>query len=340
MRKKRTEELSKGGPSYREATQEEEDEEVTFVGDVFAPQHDKRLPRGAAPLGKRVPLTAADKKKVDKFSIGLPVQGTLKLFTYNCRPFLFDFLTPLHEFRDTYPDGHGNVRGDPRYDAILEARLSELYPVSEVQQRISQITLSGVTLCSAATQQVLAEFVRDSNGNLQSRLVSSDPGSPLVLQDHSSSDHVTTRAATEPDFQNFISNFVNNQEVLELIERNNNQRIYQVDNTMPTETNTTSVAGSNNTRPSGSFSRSRESNARTSINPVEGHPGNSLRQHKNMPSGSQLPSCWTDEMDEFICHMEAQGDFSTKSIVKALKQRFTKLREVSARTLSFKLGPC
>ena len=34
-------------------------------------------------------------------------------------------------------------------------------------------------------------------------------------------------------------------------------------------------------------------------------------------------------MDEMICHMEAQCQYSTRAIVKALKQRFGDLRDVS-----------
>ena len=98
---------------------------------------------------------------------------------------------------------------------------------------------------------------------------------------------------------------------------------------MSTEMKDTPLRESNSTRPSGSYLRSSESNARTTTNLIKDRPGTSARRPKNMPSGSQLPACWSDEMDQLICHMEAQGEFSTRAIVRALKQKFGELREVS-----------
>ena len=106
---------------------------------------------------------------------------------------------------------------------------------------------------------------------------------------------------------------------------------------MPSESGDTSIRGSNNTRSSGTFLRHAESHARTIINSIKDYPGTLARRPKSMPSGSQLPSCWNDEMDEFICHMEAQCEFTIKVIARALKQRFAELREVSTSTLPFQL---
>ena len=122
------------------------------------------------------------------------------------------------------------------------------------------------------------------------------------------------------------------EDAWDLIERQARQRKShrrQIPNTMSTEVKDTPFRESNSTRPSGSHLRSSESNARTTTNLIKDRPGTSARRPKNMPSGSQLPACWSDEMDQLICHMEAQGEFSTRAIVRALKQKFGELREVS-----------
>ena len=50
---------------------------------------------------------------------------------------------------------------------------------------------------------------------------------------------------------------------------------------------------------------------------------------KTMPSGSNLPLCWTDDMDRFICHCDALGEYDYDDIVAALRDKFPELRDVS-----------
>ena len=122
-------------------------------------------------------------------------------------------------------------------------------------------------------------------------------------------------------------------DLVERIARQRKSHRRQVPDTMSTEIEDSSLRGSNSTRPSGSHLRPTESNARTTTNLIKDRPGTSARRPKNMPSGSQLPACWNDEMDELICHMEAQCQYSTRAIVRALKQRFGELRDVSPPVL-------
>ncbi|KAF6219772.1 hypothetical protein HO133_003597 [Letharia lupina] len=345
-REKHCEELSKTKPKFHEATDIEENEEFSWPGalaDVFAPQHNKRVAENTASLGKRVPLTAADKKKIDKESIGLPIPRTLKLFTYNCRPFILEDTIPLEEYRERYPDQLVQIRIDIGSGPVFETRRSQLYSAPAVQQRTS---LSGTTLHSTTKQQTFAalqELAPRPSEDFQTRQISNNTASPVILHSHQNNikpelllkiytwlDHVSISIAAEPESLDSVSDLVIDEEVWELIERSARQRksrLRQIPNTMSTEISNTSVRGSNNNRPSGSYRRPGEGNTHTATNLIKDHPGTSAREPKNMPSGSQLPSCWNDDMDEFICHMEAQCEFSTKSIVKALKHRFAGLRE-------------
>ena len=329
---------------------------------TFAPQHDKRVPRDTALVTKRVPLTAADKKVVNKASIGLPIPGTLKLDSGNGHPFILDNCVP----REAIRGNHGeliNNRNDSGLTTVSEARrprlaLTPLPSNSAVQQRIS---LAGTTLCSVAEQatfaapqesvQVTSEHRGDHpapvNTSLQIRVSSHSSylGPEIASTIDSWLEDVSTSIATEPDlsdletqlqYSNYLTYIGVNEDVWDLIERDCRQRksrSRQMPNTMSIEANDYSVRGSNNTRPSGNYSNSRsgESNTHTAANAIKDYPGTSARRPKKMPSGSQLPSCWNDEMDQFICHMEAQCEFTTKTIIKALKQRFAELREVSAR---------
>lgn len=304
-------------------------------------------------LSKRVHITAADKKKVNKASISLPVPRTLKLFTYNTRPFILESCIPIQEFRERYPPSL-------LFDIILEARRLHSHSAPAVHQRDS---LGGTTLFSVTRQQRIAAHSNlppNLSQDLQHGRVANDTASPVILQPHHNNiepellvrvyrwlDHVeiptpvprlvnTQTAATEGNLPNFNSGFVLSEEVWDLIERSARQRksrLRQMPNKMLTEINNISVRGSNNTRPSGSFRRPGENHTRTTTNSIEDHPRTSVRRPKSMPSGSQLPPCWNEEMDGFICHMDAQCVYSVQSIVKALKQKFSVLREVSASRL-------
>lgn len=344
--KKSREELSNTKSKLHEATDAEENEEFSLLADVFAPQFDKRVPGNDACLGKRVHLTAADKKKVNKASIGLPVQRTLKLHTYNTRPFILEHTIPLEEFREKYSAGQ-------LFNTVLEARRSNFHSALAIQHSTS---LGGFTLCSIIDQQTSAapqDLAKFPAKGLRNRATPDDTATPVTLDSHLNNvkpelrvkihtwlDHIKPSIAAAPRSPKLASDLVNDQEVWELIERSCRQRkshLRQMPRTMSTETNNTSIRGSNNTRPSGSYLRPAESTTHTTTNTVQDHPGTTARKPKNMPSGSQLPLCWNDEMDEFICHMEAQCEFSTRSIVRALKQRFSVLREVSAPIFTLEL---
>ena len=349
-RKKPGQELSKTGPKFHEATQAEEDEEFTLVADVFAPQHNKRLPRGTAQLGKRVNLTAADKKKVDKASIGLPIPRTLKFFTYNCNPFILESCIPLEDIRTRNLGQLINNRINPGFNTRSEARPAHLNSSPGIQQRTS---LGGTTLCSIAGQEHSAaprDLVPGPPEDLQNAQISNNTTSPVISTSHLNNikpelvvkvytwlENVSTPVITDLGFPNFVSSLGIKEEVWSLIERSvreRKSRLRPMPNMMSTESNNNSVRGSNNPRLSGSYSCPSESRIHTNVSTIKDHPGTSARRPKSMPSGSQLPSCWNDEMDGFICHMEAQCEFSIKSIVRALKQRFAELREVSTALFS------
>ena len=319
-----------------------------MLADVFAPQFDKRVPENTARLGKRVHLISADKKKVNKASIGLPDPRTLKLFTYNTRPFILKDTIPLEEYREKYPRQLINTGIKPKLDTIFEE--SEVHSAPAVRQRTS---LGGTTLLSIPDQQTFAALPNLAPGPseyLQNRQTSKDLASSVTVDSRLTNvkpetfvkvntwlDQINVPTGAEPEFSNSFSDLVHDEEVWDLIERIVRQRkspLRQMPNTMSTETTNTSIRGSDGSRPSVNYPRPSESNSRTVTNTIKDYPGTSARRPKNMPSGSQLPSCWNDEMDEFICHMEAQCEFSTKSIVRALKHRFAQLREVSPRFLS------
>ena len=310
-----------------------------------------------------MPLTAADKKKVDKASIGLPIPGTLKLASGNGYPFILENCVPREAIRSNLGELINN-RNDSGLTTVSEARrprltLTPLPLTSAVQQRTS---LGGTTLCSIAEQatftapqesvQVTSEHRGDQPApvNTPPQIRVSSHSSylrpELALRINSWLEDITP-IATEPDssslatqlqYSDYLTDIDVNEDVWELIERDCRQRksrSRQVPNTMSIEANNNSVRGSNNTRPSGSYSNSHssKSHTHTTANAIKDHSGTSARQPKSMPSGSQLPSCWNDDMDQFICHMEAQGEFSIRTIIKALKQRFTELREVSTRKI-------
>lgn len=327
-----------------------------MLADVFAPQHNKRVPKGTAHLSKRVPLTAADKRKVNKASIGLPLPRTFKLFTYNCNPFILEYSLPVGDFHKKNLDHHVKIRTIAGFNTTSEAPRAPLRSTPAAEQHTS---LGGSTLYSIANQDTFAaprDLRLDPSENLQNRQTSNKYARPiisnsrlnkinpkLVAKVYTWLANVSAPADTEPEYSNFVSNIVIDEEGWDLIERSARQRksrLRQMPITMATEINQTSVRGGNNPRPSGSYSRTSETRTRTTMTTIKDHPGASARRPKSMPSGSQLPSCWSDEMDEFICHMEAQCEFSTKSIVRALKQRFAELREVSAPRLSLQLYSC
>ena len=369
------------------ATYEEETGYLTFHGpaDIFAPQHLERSEENRARPSKRVPLAATDKKKVNKASIGLPVDRTLKLFAGNCQPFLIDYYCiPVDEYRERYPDQLKIIRWEFGVGPIFEIPRSHLSSFRAHQQRTS---LSGTTLHSIAQLQpiqALPDLPPSTSEDLQNRQTSNNIASPVIVDSGLSNippdclgnlntwvDHASIPAAGDSEFHSglvvnedvwrFIdSNLVIDEDVWDLIERSARQRKScrrqidpepvidedawdliernarqrkshrrQIPNTMSTEKKDTSLRESNSTRPSGSHLRPSESNTRTTTNLIKDRPGTSARRPKNMPSGSQLPACWNDEMDELICHMEAQCEFSTRSIVRALKQRFADLRDVS-----------
>ena len=346
--KEPNEELSNTGPKVCEATEAEAKEEFCLLADVFKPPFGERAPAGTARLGRRVHLTAADKKEVNKASIGLPIPRTLKLFTYNCYPFILDWTISLEAFREKYSHQGFNIISKPGFNNVSIPRPSYLHSAPAIQERTS---LSGTTCFlpephfPTADQQILA-----APPDRQNRQISDNTASPVILDSRSNNtkpellakvyawlDHVNVPIAAEPEFSSSVPEFVINEEVLWLLDRATRQRKsrrHQMPDTMLTERKNTSIRGSNNSRPSGSYLRPDESHTRTASNAIKDHPGTSARRPKSMPSGSQLPSCWNDEMDEFICHMEAQCEFSTKSIVRALKQRFSGLREASSPVLS------
>lgn len=346
QRKKPHEELSKTKPKFHETTYAEETEEFSLLADVFAPPFNKRVPGNDARLGKRVHLTPADKKKVNKASISLPVPRTLKLHTYNTRPFILEHTISLEEFREKYS-------AYQLFNIIVEARRSNFHSAPAVRPRTS---LGGFTLCSIIDQQTSAapqNLAAVPSEDLHNRETPDNTALPVTLDTrlnkvkpellvkvHTWLEHVNAPIVAEPESSNLVSESVIDQGNWELIERSCRQRksrLRQMPSTMSTETNNISIRGSNNTRPSGSYLRPAESNTHTTTNAIQDRPGTTARQPKNMPSGSQLPSCWNDEMDEFICHMEAQCEFSTRSIVRALKQRFAVLKEVSASFFIFEL---
>lgn len=334
--KKPRNKLSNIKPKLHEATDAEEAEEFSWLADVFAPQHKKRVPENTARLGKRVPLTAANKKEVNKASIGLPIARTLKLFTYNCRPFILEDTIPLEEFRERHL---GQL-----IDISINRR-SYTHSALAIQQHTS---LSGTTSYSRTDQQTFAALQNLAPGpskDLRTRQITDNLASPVTLGSHLNNikpellvkvctwlDQVNVAIAAEPESPNSLTDLSIDEDIWELIERSVRQRksrLRQMPKTMSTVIYNASVRGSNSSRPSESYPRPGESNIRTVTDQIKDHLGTSARRPKNMPSGSQLPSCWNDEMDEFICHMEAQCEFSTKSIVRALKNRFADLKEAS-----------
>ena len=390
------------------ATYEEETEYLTYPGpaDIFGPQHLERSEEKRARPSKRVALTAADKKKVNKKSIGLPVDRTLKQFAGNCSPFLIDFYCiPVDEYRERYPDQLKIIDWKFGVGPIFEIPRSHLASFRAHQRRTS---LSGTTLHSIAQQQsiqALPGLPPSTCEDLQNRQTSNNIASPVIVELGLSSippdclknlntwvDRASIPAAADSEFHSglvvnedvweFIDeDLVIDEDVWVLVERSARQRKScrrqiepkpvshdddhdddhddhdghdghdddhhddwdlieriarqqkshrrQLPDTMSTEMKDTPLRGSNSTRPSGSLLRPSESNARTTTNLIKDRPGTSARRPKNMPSGSQLPACWNDEMDELICHMEAQCQYSTRAIVRALKQRFGDLKDVS-----------
>ena len=279
----------------------------------------------------------ADKKKVSKASIGLPLSQTLKLFTYNCNPFILEFCIPVEDFRKRSLGQLTDTRANPWLNTVPNKHIS----------------LGGTTLYSSLSQKTFAappNLVVGLPRDIGVGQTSDDIARPIPLNLYENNrrvrlaekvcgwlDQVTSPVAIEPEFSDFVHNLVVDEEVWILIEQSARQRkspLRQIP-IMSTGTNDASIRGSNSTRPSGSYSRPGESITRSTMNPIRDHPGTVARKPKSMPSGSQLPSCWNDEMDEFICHMEAQCEFSIKAIVRALKQRFAELREVSIPLSSF-----
>lgn len=307
---------------------------------------------------KRVPLTAADKKKVNKASIGLPIPRTFKLFTGNCKPFILGDCIPLVDLHKINLGQFVDFRNDSGLTIVSEARRPRFSSAPVVQQRTS---LGGITLYSIADQAAFAtpqDSVPGPAENHQDHSASRNTAPPVTSNSHLSNlksglfvkvftwlEDITTPIATEwespnlatqLEFSNFISDLDIDEDIWDLIERDcrhRKSRLRQLPETMSPETNNT-IRGGNNTRSSGGYSRSSEGHTRTTMNTIKDRSGTAARRPKSMPSGSQLPSCWNDEMDEFICHMEAQGEFSTKLIFKALKQRFAALREVGTPIIS------
>ena len=288
----------------------------------------------------------------------------MKLASGNGYPFILENCVPREAILRNLGDFINN-RNDSGLTIVPEARrprlsLTPLPSNSAVQQRTS---LGGTTLCSVAEQatsaapqqsvQVTSEQRRDHpapvNTPLQIRVSShsSYVGPELALRINTWLEDSSTPIATGPDssslatqlhYSDYLTGIVGNEDLWELIDRDCRQRksrSRQLANTMSIEANDNSIRGSNNTRPSASYSNSRsgDSHTHTTANAIKDHPSTTARRPKSMPSGSQLPSCWNDDMDQFICHMEAQCEFSTRTIIKALKQRFAELREVSARKL-------
>ena len=59
-------------------------------------------------------------------------------------------------------------------------------------------------------------------------------------------------------------------------------------------------------------------------------PGYQTEMPRHLPSGSQLPPCWTQEMDRLICWAEAEGIMPISRIVSMAKREFyDQLRTVS-----------
>lgn len=288
----------------------------------------------------------------------------MKLATGNCYPFILENCVPREAIRRNLGELINN-RNDLGLTTVSEARrprlsLTPLPSTSAVEQRTS---LGGTTLCSIAEQatfvapQESVQATSDHRGDrpapvntpLQISVSSHSSylGPELALRINTWLEDISTSIASEPDssslatqlqYSDYLTDIDVGEDVWELIERDCRQRkslSRQVHNTMLIEANVNSVRGSNNTRPSGSYSNSRSGDSHThpTANDIKDYPGTSARRPKSMPSGSQLPSCWNDEMDQFICHMEAQCEFSTRTIIKALKQRFAELREVSARKI-------
>lgn len=382
MLKKACQELCTTGLKVHEATRAEEEEEFTFGVDDYAPQHDQRVPRGTAPRGSRGPLTAADKKKVKKASIGLPIPRTLKLATINCNPFILGYSLPVEDIQEERRQNAAQstntsdlaVLDFPVLNAPypFERRQTQSFSTPAIQPRTS---LDGTTLFSLANQATVAatqDLIPGHPEDHQDTQLSVSTASPVIFASHLENIkpelarivstwliNVTTFIDTEPGLANLVSDFINerdwvvinaepvflrillklihNKELWILIDRSDRQRKSgrrQMPITMSTKTNDAFVRGSNVSRSSGSYLRPGESHTRTSTNLIKDHPGQSARRPKNMPSGSQLPSCWNDEMDQFICHMEAQGEFTTKTMVFALKKKYPELKDVSASVFS------
>ena len=348
--------LRKTSPKFHEATEAEKNEEFELVVEVFAPQHNKRVPRDVACLGKRTPLTTADKKVIEKHSIGLPVADTLKLSTLNCHPFILEGTIPLEDFQKRLIGLPITIRYNPGFQVISEAQREDLHLTPALAQRIS---LGGTTLVSAANQEASTahqDLLPSPSEDLRNRVTSDHLTSLVIHNSHLSNkqhelvvrvcawlDNVSTPIATELDldsqlqYSQFISTLNFDEDIWDLIERDARQRkspLRQKRNTMSIGTNDNSVRVSNSTRPSGTYQRPSEGHTRTTMHTIKDHPSSSVRRPKSMPSGSQMPTCWNDEMDKFICHLEAQGEFSTISVVLMLKKKFPELIDVSTPLLS------
>lgn len=340
--KKLHEQLSKTKPKFCETTDAEKTKELSWHADILAPQDKKRVPEGTAQLSKRVLITVADKKKVNKALIDLLVSRSFKLFTYNRRPFVLESTCSLEEARDKY------------FGVVLNSELNTLFRATRSHFHLAcadqpRTSLGGITFNPETDQQSIAplphqapepsEILQSDKASdgiatpviLDSRL--NDIGPELFVKVHTWLDNVAIPTAPEKEFiDSYLDRKLDDEDwkAIRRIVRQRKSLARQIlPNIMSTIANNTSVRGSNHSRPSGSYPRPGESEPRTVADLIKDHSGTSVRRPKNMPSGSQLPPCWNDKMDELICHMEAQCDFTIKSIVRALKNRFSELREVS-----------
>lgn len=173
LRKKFREEFNTTEHKSYEATDAEETEELSLLGDVdiYAPQFNKRVP--GIGLSERVHIAAADKKKVDKTSISLPIPRTLKLFNFNTKPFILESCIPIEEFRNQYPP-------ELLFDFILEARRIHSPPTPALLPRSS---LSGATLHSVASPHRFTE-IPNLQPDVPQDLQQPDSASLVVLEPH------------------------------------------------------------------------------------------------------------------------------------------------------------
>lgn len=226
--KKPHEEFNSIKYKFFEATEAEETEEFSLLGDadVYAPQFNQRVP--GISLSKRRHITAADKKKVDKASISLPVPRTFKLFTFNTRPFILESCISIKEFRKRYPP-------EVLFDIILGARQTPPHSTPAVLQRTS---LSGTTLHSVACPRrftAIPDLQPDVSQDLQQPEITDDSASLVTLEPHLYNldpdlltrvygwlDHVDIPFALS--FPNFHSRVISSEDIWKLIERDARQK--------------------------------------------------------------------------------------------------------------------